>query len=399
MLLLLLTKQIWVVDISNFTTQNNSNMNFDQKDILEALSFVIEPDLKKDIVDLNLVSNVKSEGNKISFDLQINNPAMHNKKRITEACELHLNRVLKTEIELNISITPIPKAPETPKSSKVLPNVKNIIAIASGKGGVGKSTTTANLAVALAQKGYKVGLVDADIYGPSMPLMFNVEDEKPMPIEVNGRNMIKPVESYGVKLLSIGFFANTDQAVVWRGPMATKALTQLFTEANWGELDYMLIDLPPGTGDIHLSLVQTVPVTGAVIVSTPQKMALIDARKAVGMFKLEQINVPVLGMIENMAYFTPAELPNNKYYIFGENGLKDLAAEQNLPLLGEIPLVQSVREAGDAGRPAVLQENTPQAKAFMEFADNVIAQINLRNEKLDPTKKVEITNMNGCSTK
>jgi len=388
-----------VVDISNFTTQNNSNMNFDQKDILEALSFVIEPDLKKDIVDLNLVSNVKSEGNKISFDLQINNPAMHNKKRITEACELHLNRVLKTEIELNISITPIPKAPETPKSSKVLPNVKNIIAIASGKGGVGKSTTTANLAVALAQKGYKVGLVDADIYGPSMPLMFNVEDEKPMPIEVNGRNMIKPVESYGVKLLSIGFFANTDQAVVWRGPMATKALTQLFTEADWGELDYMLIDLPPGTGDIHLSLVQTVPVTGAVIVSTPQKMALIDARKAVGMFKLEQINVPVLGMIENMAYFTPAELPNNKYYIFGENGLKDLAAEQNLPLLGEIPLVQSVREAGDAGRPAVLQENTPQAKAFMEFADNVIAQVNLRNEKLDPTKKVEITNMNGCSTK
>ncbi|TXB64632.1 Mrp/NBP35 family ATP-binding protein [Vicingus serpentipes] len=374
-------------------------MNFDQKDILEALSFVIEPDLKKDIVDLNLVSNVKSEGNKISFDLQINNPAMHNKKRITEACELHLNRVLKTEVELNISITPIPKAPETPKSNKVLPNVKNIIAIASGKGGVGKSTTTANLAVALAQKGYKVGLVDADIYGPSMPLMFNVEDEKPMPIEVNGRNMIKPVESYGVKLLSIGFFANTDQAVVWRGPMATRALTQLFTEADWGELDYMLIDLPPGTGDIHLSLVQTVPVTGAVIVSTPQKMALIDARKAVGMFKLEQINVPVLGMIENMAYFTPAELPNNKYYIFGENGLKDLAAEQNLPLLGEIPLVQSVREAGDAGRPAVLQENTPQAKAFMAFADNVIEQVNLRNEKLDPTKKVEITNMNGCSTK
>ncbi|MCB9360483.1 MAG: Mrp/NBP35 family ATP-binding protein [Flavobacteriales bacterium] len=374
-------------------------MNFDQKDILEALSFVIEPDLKKDIVELNLVSNIKSENNKVSFDLQINNPAMHNKKRITEACELHLNRVLKTEVTLEINITPIPKAPETPKSNKVLPNVKNIIAIASGKGGVGKSTTTANLAVALAQKGYKVGLVDADIYGPSMPLMFNVEHEKPMPVEVNGKSMIKPVESYGVKLLSIGFFANTDQAVVWRGPMATKALTQLFTEANWGELDYMLIDLPPGTGDIHLSLVQTVPVTGAIIVSTPQKMALIDARKAVGMFKLEQINVPVLGMIENMAYFTPAELPNNRYYIFGENGLKDLATEQNLPLLGEIPLVQSVRESGDAGRPAVLQENTPQAKAFMDFAENVITQVNLRNEKLDPTKKVEITNMNGCSTK
>lgn len=374
-------------------------MNFDQKDILEALSFVIEPDLKKDIIELNLVSNIKTDDNKICFDLQINNPAMHNKKRITEACELHLNRILKTEVELSINITPIPKDPETPKSNKVLPNVKNIIAIASGKGGVGKSTTTANLAVALAQKGYKVGLVDADIYGPSMPLMFNVEHEKPMPIEVNGKSMIKPVESYGVKLLSIGFFANTDQAVVWRGPMATRALTQLFTEADWGELDYMLIDLPPGTGDIHLSLVQTVPVTGAIIVSTPQKMALIDARKAVGMFKLEQINVPVLGMIENMAYFTPAELPNNKYYIFGENGLKDLATEQNLPLLGEIPLVQSVREAGDAGRPAVLQGETPQAKAFMEFAENVITQIDLRNEKLSPTKKVEITNMDGCSSK
>ncbi len=374
-------------------------MSFEEKDIREALSFVIEPDLKKDIVELNLVSNIQSESNNVNFDLQINNPAMHNKKRIIEACELHLNRVLKTEVELTINITPIPKAHETPKSNKVLPNVKNIIAIASGKGGVGKSTTTANLAVALAQKGYKVGLVDADIYGPSMPLMFNVEHEKPMPVEVNGKSMIKPVESYGVKLLSIGFFANTDQAVVWRGPMATKALTQLFTEANWGELDYMLIDLPPGTGDIHLSLVQTVPVTGAIIVSTPQKMALIDARKAVGMFKLEQINVPVLGMIENMAYFTPAELPNNKYYIFGENGLKNLAKEQNLPLLGEIPLVQSVREAGDAGRPAVLQENTPQAKAFMDFAENVIAQVNLRNKELEPTQKVEITNMDGCSTK
>lgn len=374
-------------------------MSFQKKDILSALSYVIEPDLKKDIVELNLVSNIQSEGNKISFDLQINNPALHNKKRIIEACELHLNRVLKTDIELNINISPIPKNTETPSSNKVLPNVKNIIAIASGKGGVGKSTTTANLAVALAQQGYKVGLVDADIYGPSMPLMFNVENEKPMPIEVSGRNMIKPVESYGVKLLSIGFFANTDQAVVWRGPMATRALTQLFTEADWGELDYMLIDLPPGTGDIHLSLVQTVPVTGAIIVSTPQKVALIDARKAVGMFKLEQINVPVLGMIENMSYFTPTELPENKYYIFGKEGLKDLANEQNLPLLGEIPLVQSVREAGDAGRPAVLQENTPQAIAYKEFAKNVVEQVELRNKKLEPTQKVEITNMNGCSTK
>lgn len=373
-------------------------MSFEEKEILKALSFVLEPDLKKDIVELNLVSNIKSEDNKISFDLQINNPAMHNKKRVIEACELHLSRVLETTIEVEANISPIPKQEETPKANKILPNVKNIIAIASGKGGVGKSTVTANLAVALAKKGYKVGLIDADIYGPSMPLMFNVEDEKPMPVKVNGKSMIKPVENYGVKMLSIGFFANTDQAVVWRGPMATKALTQLFTEADWGELDYMLIDLPPGTGDIHLSLVQTVSVTGAIIVSTPQKVALIDARKAIGMFNLKQINVPVLGMIENMAYFTPEELPDNKYYIFGKEGLKDLAEQHNLPLLGQIPLVQSVREAGDAGRPAILQETTPQAIAFNDFADNVITQINIRNIEKDPTQKVEITNMDGCST-
>lgn len=374
-------------------------MDFQEKDILEALGYVIEPDLKKDIITLNLVSNIAVENNVIKFDLQINNPAMHNKKRIVEACELHLTKVLKTPITAEINFTAIPKAPEMPKSSKVLPQVKNIIAIASGKGGVGKSTVTANLAVALAQKGYKVGLVDADIYGPSIPLMFNVEGERPTSVEVNGRNLIQPIESYGVKLLSIGFFAGTDQAVVWRGPMATKALSQLFTEANWGELDYMLIDLPPGTGDIHLSLVQTVAVTGAVVVSTPQKVALIDARKAVGMFKLSQINVPVLGFIENMAYFTPEELPNNKYYIFGKDGLKELAEKEGLPLLGEIPLVQSVREAGDVGRPAVLQENTPQSKAFLAFADNVIEQVELRNQAMEPTKKVEITNMTGCSTK
>jgi len=374
-------------------------MSFSEKDILHALSFVIEPDLKKDIVELNLISNLQIDNNKISFDLQINNPALHNKKRILEACQMHLDRILKTFVELEVNITPIPKAPETPTQNRILPNVKNIIAIASGKGGVGKSTITANLAVALAQKGYKVGLIDADIYGPSMPVMFNVEDEKPKPIDIEGRSLIDPIESYGVKLLSIGFFASPDQAVVWRGPMATKALTQLFTEGNWGKLDYLLIDLPPGTGDIHLTLVQTVSVTGAIIVSTPQKVALIDARKAIGMFKMGQINVPVLGMVENMAYFTPAELPNNKYYIFGKEGLKELAEKNNIPLLGEIPLVQSVREAGDAGRPAVLQENTPQAKAFMDFADNVIKEVEKRNEALAPTEKVEITNMNGCSTK
>jgi len=372
-------------------------MNFTENDIKRALSFVNEPDLKKDIIELNLVSNIKVESNNISFDLQINNPAMHNKKRVIEACEMHLNRILKSKIELDVTISPIPKQPEVLSENKLLPNVKNIIAIASGKGGVGKSTVTANLAIALAQKGYKVGLVDADIYGPSMPLMFDVENERPQPIEINGKNFITPVESHGVKLLSIGFFADTDQAVVWRGPMATRALTQLFTQANWGELDYMLIDLPPGTGDIHLSLVQTVSVTGAIIVSTPQKVALIDARKAIGMFNMESINVPVLGMIENMAYFTPEELPNNKYFIFGKDGLKSLAQENSLPLLGEIPLIQSIREAGDAGRPAILQESTVQAIAFKEFAENVITAITKRNKQLDPTKKVEITNMDGCS--
>jgi ATP-binding protein involved in chromosome partitioning len=373
-------------------------MNFTEPKIKEALSFVIEPDLKKDIIELNLVTNIQTDENSVRFDLQLNNPAMHNKKRVLDACEMHLNRVLSATVELEVNITPIPKVPKTPMSNKVLPNVKNIIAIASGKGGVGKSTVTANLAIALVQKGYKVGLVDADIYGPSMPLMFDVENEKPMPTDVNGKSMINPIESYGVKMLSMGFFADTDQAIVWRGPMATKALSQLFTEAHWGELDYMLIDLPPGTGDIHLSLVQTVSVTGAIVVSTPQKVALIDARKAVGMFKMESINVPVLGMVENMAYFTPEELPDNKYYIFGQDGLKSLSEETNIPLLGEIPLVQSIREAGDAGRPAILQETTPQAKAFMDFADNVVQAVAARNEQLDPTKKVEITNMNGCST-
>ncbi len=369
-------------------------MNYPEEKILEALSFVIEPDLKKDIVELKLVSNINFKDDILYFDLQISNPALHNKKRIIEACELHIKRVLGAGIKFDINFFPIQKAPE---STKILTNVKNIIAIGSGKGGVGKSTITANLAVALANKGYKVGLVDADIYGPSMPLMFNVQDERPRSVEVDGKTKIQPIESYGVKLLSIGFFAGTDEAVVWRGPMATRALTQLFTEANWGELDYMLIDLPPGTGDIHLSLVQTVAVTGALIVSTPQKVALIDARKAVGMFKLPQINVPVLGFIENMAYFTPDELPNNKYYIFGQDGLKRLAETENIPLLGEIPLVQSVRESGDLGRPAVLQENTPQAIAFIAFADKVIEQVELRNNNLEPTKVVEMTNTEGCS--
>lgn len=348
-------------------------MEVNKENILNALSFVIEPDLKKDIVALNLVSEIDINDNNISFKVQISNPALHNRKRMEEACLHHLQRAFGEQLKATITIEPMVKdADRSPELRKILPGVKNIIAIASGKGGVGKSTVTANLAVSLAMQGYKVGLVDADIYGPSIPLMFDVYSEKPIVVEIDGKQLLEPVSNYNVKVLSIGFFADTDQAIVWRGPMAAKALVQLFRDVNWGELDFMLIDLPPGTGDIHLSLVQTVPLTGVVVVSTPQEVALIDARKAVGMFRLNEINVPVLGFVENMAYFTPAELPENKYYIFGKDGLKNLADSMQIPLLGEIPLVQSIREAGDAGRPAVLQETTPQAMAFISLAKNIV---------------------------
>ena len=344
--------------------------------IMEALSFVVEPDLKKDIVALDLVSKVEHSGNKISFDLQISNPAMHNRKRMEEACEHHLKRFFGSEIEVNANITAMGKAHERKAEHRtVLPGVKHIIAVASGKGGVGKSTVAANLAAGLAKKGFKVGMVDADIYGPSVPAMFDVAQQKPRMIKVDGKEMIEPVESYGVKMLSIGFFSTPAQAVVWRGPMATKALTQLFNDAHWGELDFMIIDLPPGTGDVHLTLVQQIPLTGAVVVSTPQEIALVDVRKALGMFSLPQINVPVLGVVENMAYFTPDDNPDKKYYLFGEKGAKDLAERMKINYLAEIPLVQSIREAGDVGRPAVLQEDTLQAKAFDEMIDKIVVEV------------------------
>ena len=357
-------------------------MSITKEKLLEALGYVIEPDLKKDIVTLGLVSDIVIDGNTVNFQVQINNPAMHNRKRMEDACLHTIERILGKNIKANITVTALPaEIGRKRKHRTVLPGVKHIIAIASGKGGVGKSTVASNLAVALAKMNYKTGLVDADIYGPSIPIMFDVVREKPVMEEVDGKNLIKPVENYGVKLLSIGFFADLNQAIVWRGPMASKALNQLLTEANWGDLDYLLIDLPPGTGDIHLSLVQAAPLTGVVMVSTPQAVALADAKRGVEMFRLPSINVPVLGMVENMAYFTPAELPDNKYYIFGKEGAKQLAEKLNIPLLGQIPLVQSICEAGDAGRPAVLQENTPQAMAFKATAENLVNEVLKINTK------------------
>ncbi len=360
-----------------------------EEKVLEALSSVQEPDLKKDIISLNLVEGLTIKEDEIAFIVKVSNPAMHNRKKMEEACEFAIERFIGNDLKVKVTVVGMPKD-RSPEHRKVLPGVKNIIAVASGKGGVGKSTVTANLAAGLAKKGYKVGLIDADIHGPSMPIMFDVETLKPRLINIDGEEKIEPVESYGVKILSIGFFADTSQAIVWRGPMAGKALTQLFTDAFWGELDYMLIDLPPGTSDIHLSLVQTVPVSGAVIVTTPQQIALADAQKGVGMFQLPNINVPVIGLVENMAYFTPAELPDNKYYIFGKNGGVNLAEKLDVKLLGQIPLVQSICEAGDVGRPAILQEDTPQALAFENMVENTIMQVELRNDKKEPTKTLKI---------
>jgi ATP-binding protein involved in chromosome partitioning len=340
------------------------------QNIRQVLGNVMEPELKKDIVSENLVRNISVSDGKVSFDLYVLNPAMHQRKRMEDACRFAIERNFGKELPVAISVKVLSKEDRSPEQRKILPGVKHIIAIASGKGGVGKSTVAANFAAGLAREGYSVGLVDADIYGPSMPIMFGVEYDKPRTKEIDGKNYILPVENYGVKLLSIGFFADTSQAVVWRGPMASKALNQMFSDAWWGPLDYVIVDLPPGTGDIHLSLVQSVPLTGAVVVSTPQNIALADARKAVGMFQLDVINVPVLGIVENMAYFTPGELPDRKYYIFGREGAKGLAEELRVPFLGEVPIVQSIRESGDAGRPAVLQEETPSGEAFRQIIRN-----------------------------
>lgn len=355
-------------------------MELTKENVLSVLGNITEPDVKKDIISLGMVSDIAIEDQTLKFTLSVLNPAMHSRKRMEDACRFAIERKFGKEVKTEIDVKVLSKTEKSPEQRKVLPGVKHIVAVASGKGGVGKSTVAANLAVGLAEEGYKVGLVDADIYGPSMPLMLDVENEKPRTGEFDGKNYIIPVENYGVKLLSIGFFTDPAQAVVWRGPMATKALNQMFGDAWWGDLDYMIVDLPPGTGDIHLSLVQGIPLTGAVVVSTPQNIALADAKKAVSMFQLENINVPVLGIIENMAYFTPAELPDRKYYIFGREGARNLAKDLKVPFLGELPIVQSIREAGDVGRPAVLQPETVSSDAVRKILRNFVAEIKAKDD-------------------
>ncbi|WP_324025138.1 Mrp/NBP35 family ATP-binding protein [Maribacter sp. BPC-D8] len=375
-------------------------MKIDKKDILKALEHITVPGEGQNMVESGAVTNIQIFGDEVEVDITITNPSLQARKKTeVEILKIiHKEVYEKAKIKINVKVdAPAAKPKVNEIKGKAIPGISNIIAVASGKGGVGKSTVTANLAVTLAKMGFKVGLLDADIYGPSMPIMFDVANDKPLAVTIDGKSKMKPVESYGVKLLSIGFFTQRDQAVIWRGPMASKALNQMIFDAHWGDLDFMLIDLPPGTGDIHLSIMQALPITGAVVVSTPQEVALADARKGVAMFQQDSINVPVLGIVENMAYFTPAELPDNKYYIFGKEGAKHLAEDLDVPFLGEMPLVQSIREAGDAGRPAALQTATPVEKAFEELTKKIVSEVVSRNKTLPPTEAIKITTMAGCS--
>jgi ATPases involved in chromosome partitioning len=359
--------------------------------ILDALKNVRYPGTGKDIVSAGMVEDdLRIDGNKVTFSLVFEKPNDPFIKSVVKAAETAILTYVGEEVEIKGNISVKAKQLARPEPAKLLPQVKNIIAISSGKGGVGKSTVSANLAVALAKMGYKVGLLDADIFGPSVPKMFDVEEVRPFLENIDGRDLIIPAEKYGVKLLSIGFFVDKDNAVLWRGGMASNALKQLIADAHWGELDYFLLDLPPGTSDIHLTLVQTLAITGAIVVSTPQEVALADARKGIDMFVGEKVNVPVLGLVENMAWFTPAELPQNKYYIFGKEGAKRLAEEMNVPLLGQIPIVQSICEGGDKGAPVALDESSLTGQAFIHLAESVVEQVKLRNEKQAPTKRVEV---------
>ena len=375
-------------------------MKIEKNQVYKALETISVPGEGENMVASGAVKNVVCFGEEVIVDVTITNPSLQAKKKtevsILQAVHKHVYEKAQVEVRLKVE-APAKKDNPNLIKGKPIPGIKNIIAVASGKGGVGKSTVTANLAVTLSQMGFQVGLLDADIYGPSAPIMFDVAQERPLSVNVDGKSKMKPVENYGVKVLSIGFFTQPDQAVIWRGPMASKALNQMIFDAAWGELDFLLIDLPPGTGDIHLSIMQSLPITGAVVVSTPQTVALADARKGIAMFNQETIQVPVLGVIENMAYFTPAELPENKYYIFGQAGAKYLAADMDVPFLGEIPLVQSIREAGDIGRPAALQQDTPLTDALEEITRNVVEQTVKRNKNLPPTEAIKITTMAGCS--
>lgn len=362
-------------------------MAITKEQVLSALSMVNDPDIKRDLVSLGMIKDVVVNDQHISFTVVLTTPACPLKEKIRKDCEDAIKNALGQNVKVDIRMTATVTTGR--ENAPLLPGVKNIIAVGSGKGGVGKSTVTTNLAVALAQAGAKVGLIDADIYGPSIPVMFNCEYEQPEVKNVNGKNVIQPLQQYGVKLISIGFLTPPDSAVVWRGPMASSALKQFISDAEWGELDYLLIDLPPGTSDIHLTLVQTVPVTGAVIVTTPQKVALADAVKAVAMFKQPAINVPVLGIVENMAFFTPEELPDNKYYIFGKDGGKNLAEKYAVPFLGQIPLVQGIRESGDSGLPAVMKGG-PMTEAFQTLGENLARQVAIRNANFASSKKVEV---------
>lgn len=357
--------------------------------ITDVLKQVIYPGTKKNIIESEMLADdVRIDGQKVSFTLIFPRETDPFLKSTLKAVEAQLHYSLGKDIKVSIN-TEFRSAPR-PEVGKLLPEVKNIIAVSSGKGGVGKSTVAANLAIALARLGYKVGLLDTDIFGPSMPKMFGVETERPYAVEKNGRQLIEPLEKYGVKLLSIGFFVNPDTATLWRGSMASNALKQLIADADWGELDYFILDTPPGTSDIHLTLLQTLAITGAVIVSTPQAVALADARKGVDMYRNEKVNVPILGLVENMAWFTPAELPENKYYIFGQNGCKNLAKELDCPLLAQIPIVQSIRESGDNGQPSAAQVDSVSGQAFINLAQAVITVVNRRNKEKAPTKIVEI---------
>src|SRR5678809_289700 len=358
--------------------------------ILEALSNVQEPDLGKDLVTLNMVTDIEISGNNVSFTVVLTTPACPMKDMISNACVNAIKILVNKEANVKVNFTSNTTTKRTDPGS-VLPKVKNIIAVVSGKGGVGKSTVAANLALALSQGGAKVGLMDADIYGPSVPIMFGVRGERPMMMDVGGdKGMIVPLERFGIKLMSIGLLVDEKNAVVWRGPMASSAIRQFVTDVFWDELDYLVVDMPPGTGDIHLTLMQTVPVTGSVIVTTPQDVALADAKKAIAMFGQSMMNVPVIGLVENMSYFIPAELPDHKYYIFGKDGGKRLADEYDIPFLGQIPLVQSIREGGDSGVPIMMSDDEVTREAFYEFSGNVARSASMRNAHMKAEEIAEV---------